>query len=80
MEHAVEDRVLLASYKLQSQVLAWWTLEWETTFQSRSLRKITWQKFVVAFERAFCPTYRLYQFLDLPQGEMIVVQYRARFV
>ncbi|MQL79685.1 hypothetical protein Taro_012124 [Colocasia esculenta] len=69
MECAPEERVLLDSYQLQAQALTWWSSEWETTFQSRPLRQIPWQEFVVSFERAFCPTYvrteRLYQFLDL---------------
>ncbi|MQM11795.1 hypothetical protein Taro_044704 [Colocasia esculenta] len=81
---AAEERVLLVSYQLQGQALAWWTSEWEITFQSRPLRQITWQEFVAAFERPFCPSYvrtkRLYQFLVLTRGEMTVVQYRARFV
>ncbi|MQL98918.1 hypothetical protein Taro_031636, partial [Colocasia esculenta] len=68
----------------QAQALTWWSAEWETTFQSRPLRQIPWQEFVVSFERAFCPTYvrteRLYQFLDLQQRDSTVVQYRARFV
>ncbi|MQL70761.1 hypothetical protein Taro_003077, partial [Colocasia esculenta] len=69
MECVPEERVLLASYQLQAQALTWWSAEWETTFQSRPLRQIPWQEFVVSFKRAFCPTYvrteRLYQFLDL---------------
>ncbi|MQL96859.1 hypothetical protein Taro_029538, partial [Colocasia esculenta] len=84
MECVPEERVLLASYQLQAQALTWWSAEWETTFQSRPLRQIPWQEFVVSFERAFCPTYvrteRLYQFLDLQQRDSTVVQYRARFV
>ncbi|MQL68285.1 hypothetical protein Taro_000591 [Colocasia esculenta] len=84
MECVPEERVLLASYQLQAQALTWWSSEWETTFQSRPLRQISWQEFVVSFERAFCPTYvrtgRLYQFLDLQQRDSTVVQYRARFV
>ncbi|MQL82070.1 hypothetical protein Taro_014524 [Colocasia esculenta] len=84
MECVPEERVLLVSYQLQAQALTWWSSEWETTFQSRSLRQIPWQEFVVSFERAFCPTYvrtkRLYQFLDLQQRDLTVVQYRARFV
>ncbi|MQM14268.1 hypothetical protein Taro_047197 [Colocasia esculenta] len=84
MECVPEERVLLASYQLQAQALTWWSSEWETTFQSRPLRQILWQEFVVSFERAFCPTYvrteRLYQFLDLQQRDFTVVQYRARFV
>ncbi|MQM16210.1 hypothetical protein Taro_049164 [Colocasia esculenta] len=84
MECVPEERVLLASYQLQAQELTWWSSEWETTFQSRPLRQILWQEFVVSFERAFCPTYirteRLYQFLDLQQKDSTVVQYRARFV
>ncbi|MQL78497.1 hypothetical protein Taro_010925, partial [Colocasia esculenta] len=84
MECVPEERVLLASYQLQAQALTWWSSEWETTFQSRPLRQIPWQEFVVSFERAFCPTYvwteRLYQFLDLQQRDFTVVQYRARFV
>ncbi|MQL76137.1 hypothetical protein Taro_008524 [Colocasia esculenta] len=84
MECVPEERVLLASYQLQAQALTWWSAEWETTFQSRPLRQIPWQEFVVSFERAFCPTYvrteRLYQFLDLQQRDFTVVQYRARFV
>ncbi|MQL79241.1 hypothetical protein Taro_011672 [Colocasia esculenta] len=68
----------------QAQALSWWSSEWETTFQSRPLRQIPWQEFVVSFERTFCPTYirteRLYQFLDLQQRDSTVVQYRARFV
>ncbi|MQL71814.1 hypothetical protein Taro_004129 [Colocasia esculenta] len=84
MECVSEERVLLASYQLQAQALTWWSSEWETTFQSRPLRQIPWQKFVVSFERAFCPTYvrteRLYQFLDLQQRDFTVVQYMARFV
>ncbi|MQM05811.1 hypothetical protein Taro_038631 [Colocasia esculenta] len=68
----------------RAQALTWWSAEWETTFQSRPLRQIPWQEFVVSFERAFCPTYvrteRLYQFLDLQQRDFTVVQYRARFV
>ncbi|MQM09657.1 hypothetical protein Taro_042534 [Colocasia esculenta] len=84
MECVPEERVLLASYQLQAQVLTWWSSEWETTFQSRPLRQIPWQEFVVSFERAFCPTYvrteRLYQFLDLQQRDFTVMQYRARFV
>ncbi|MQM13350.1 hypothetical protein Taro_046275, partial [Colocasia esculenta] len=84
MECVPEERVLLASYQLQAQALTWWFSEWETTFQSRPLRQISWQEFVVSFERAFCPTYvrteRLYQFLDLQQRDSTVVQYRARFV
>ncbi|MQM01104.1 hypothetical protein Taro_033847, partial [Colocasia esculenta] len=82
MECVPEERVLLASYQLQA--LTWWSSEWETTFQSRPLRQIPWQEFVISFERAFCPTYvrteRLYQFLDLQQRDFTVVQYRARFV
>ncbi|MQL72501.1 hypothetical protein Taro_004846, partial [Colocasia esculenta] len=84
MECVPEERVLLASYQLQAQALTWWSAEWETTFQSRPLRQIPWQEFVVSFERALCPTYvrteRLYQFLDLQQRDSTVVQYRARFV
>ncbi|MQL67760.1 hypothetical protein Taro_000035 [Colocasia esculenta] len=84
MECVPEERVLLASYQLQAQALTWWSVEWETTFQSRPLRQIPWQEFVVSFERAFYPTYvrteRLYQFLDLQQRDSTVVQYRARFV
>ncbi|MQL73072.1 hypothetical protein Taro_005407 [Colocasia esculenta] len=84
MECVPEERVLLASYQLQAQALTWWSSEWETTFQSRPLRQIPWQEFVVSFERAFCPTYvrteRLYQFLDLQQRDFTVVQYKARFV
>ncbi|MQL90158.1 hypothetical protein Taro_022740, partial [Colocasia esculenta] len=84
MECVPEERVLLASYQLQAQALTWWSAEWETTFQSRPLRQIPWQEFVISFERAFCPTYvrteRLYQFLDLQQRDFTVVQYRARFV
>ncbi|MQL78128.1 hypothetical protein Taro_010563 [Colocasia esculenta] len=84
MECVPEERVLLASYQLQAQALSWWSAEWETTFQSRPLKQIPWQEFVVSFERAFCPTYvrteRLYQFLDLQQRDFTVVQYRARFV
>ncbi|MQM18855.1 hypothetical protein Taro_051854 [Colocasia esculenta] len=84
VECVPEERVMLASYQLQAQALTWWSAEWETTFQSRPLRQIPWQEFVVSFERAFCPTYvrteRLYQFLDLQQRDSIVVQYRARFV
>ena len=84
MECVPEERVLLASYQLQAQALTWWSAEWETTFQSRPLRQIPWQEFVVSFERAFCPTYvrteRLYQFLDLQQRDPTVVQYKARFV
>ncbi|MQL78194.1 hypothetical protein Taro_010605 [Colocasia esculenta] len=84
MECVPEERVLLASYQLQAQALTWWSAEWETTFQSRPLRQIPWQEFVVSFERAFCPTYvrteRLYPFLDLQQRDSTVVQYRARFV
>ncbi|MQL90641.1 hypothetical protein Taro_023235 [Colocasia esculenta] len=84
MECVPEERVLLASYQLQAQALSWWSAEWETTFQSRPLRQILWQEFVVSFERAFFPTYvrteRLYQFLDLQQRDFTVVQYRARFV
>ncbi|MQM08205.1 hypothetical protein Taro_041059 [Colocasia esculenta] len=84
MECVPEERVLLASYQLQAQALTWWSSEWETTFQSRPLRQIPWQEFVVSFERAFCPTYvrteQLYQFLDLQQRDSTVVQYRARFV
>ncbi|MQL76061.1 hypothetical protein Taro_008433 [Colocasia esculenta] len=84
MEYVPKERVLLASYQLQVQALTWWSSEWETTFQSRPLRQIPWQEFVVSFERAFCPTYvrteRLYQFLDLQQRDFTVVQYRARFV
>ncbi|MQM23682.1 hypothetical protein Taro_056749, partial [Colocasia esculenta] len=84
MECVPEERVLLASYQLQAQALTWWSSEWETTFQSRPLRQIPWQEFVVSFERAFCPTYvrteRLYQFQDLQQRDFTVVQYRARFV
>ncbi|MQL85093.1 hypothetical protein Taro_017617 [Colocasia esculenta] len=84
MECVPEERVLLASYQLQAQALTWWSSEWETTFQSRPLRQILWQEFVVSFERAFCPTYvrteRLYQFLDLQQRDFTVVQYMARFV
>ncbi|MQL88773.1 hypothetical protein Taro_021338 [Colocasia esculenta] len=84
MECVPEERVLLASYQLQVQALTWWSSEWETTFQSRPLRQIPWQEFVVSFERAFCPTYvrteRLYQFLDLQQRDSTKVQYRARFV
>ncbi|MQL93399.1 hypothetical protein Taro_026043 [Colocasia esculenta] len=57
----------------RAQALTWWSSEWETTFQSRPLRQISWQEFVVSFERAFCPTYvwmeRLYQFLDLQQRD-----------
>ncbi|MQL75655.1 hypothetical protein Taro_008031 [Colocasia esculenta] len=68
----------------RTQALTWWSAEWETTFQSRPLRQIPWQEFVISFERAFCPTYvrteRLYQFLDLQQRDSTVVQYRARFV
>ncbi|MQL80604.1 hypothetical protein Taro_013067 [Colocasia esculenta] len=68
----------------EERALTWWSAEWETTFQSRPLRQIPWQEFVVSFERAFCPTYvrtkRLYQFLDLQQRDSNVVQYRARFV
>ncbi|MQL95248.1 hypothetical protein Taro_027917 [Colocasia esculenta] len=81
MECVPEERVLLASYQLQAQALTWWSAEWETTFQSRPLRQIPWQEFVVSFERAFCPTYvrteRLYQFLELQQRDSTVVQYRA---
>ncbi|MQM11664.1 hypothetical protein Taro_044573, partial [Colocasia esculenta] len=84
MECVPEERVLLASYQLQAQALTWWSSEWETTFQSRPLRQISWLEFVVSFERALCPTYvrteRLYQFLDLQQRDSTVVQYRARFV
>ncbi|MQL68721.1 hypothetical protein Taro_001023 [Colocasia esculenta] len=84
MECVPEERLLLASYQLQAQALTWWSSEWETTFQSRPLRQIPWQEFVISFERAFCPTYvrteRLYQFLDLQQRDFTVVQYRARFV
>ncbi|MQM02801.1 hypothetical protein Taro_035572 [Colocasia esculenta] len=84
MECVPEERVLLASYQLQAEALTWWSTEWETTFQSRPLRQIPWQEFVVSFESAFCPTYvrteRLYQFLDLQQRDSTVVQYRARFV
>ncbi|MQM16454.1 hypothetical protein Taro_049411 [Colocasia esculenta] len=84
MECVPEEQVLLASYQLQAQALTWWSSKWETTFQSRPLRQIPWQEFVVSFERAFCPTYvrtkRLYQFLDLQQKDSTVVQYRARFV
>ncbi|MQL70188.1 hypothetical protein Taro_002472 [Colocasia esculenta] len=84
MECVPEERVLLDSYQLQAQALTWWSAEWETTFQSRPLRQILWQEFVVSFERAFCPTYvrteRLYQFLDLHKRDFTVVQYRARFV
>ncbi|MQL77689.1 hypothetical protein Taro_010110, partial [Colocasia esculenta] len=84
MDCVPEERVLLASYQLQAQALTWWSAEWETTFQSRPLRQIPWQQFVVSFERAFCPTYvrteRLYQFLDLQQRDSTVVQYRVRFV
>ncbi|MQL97172.1 hypothetical protein Taro_029856 [Colocasia esculenta] len=84
IECVPEERVLLASYQLQAQALTWWSSEWETNFQSRPLRQIPWQEFVVSFERAFCPTYvrteRLYQFLDLQQRDSTVVQYRARFV
>ncbi|MQL69254.1 hypothetical protein Taro_001539 [Colocasia esculenta] len=84
MECVPEERVLLASYQLQAQALTWWSAEWETTFQSRPLRQILWQEFVVSFDRAFCPTYvrmeRLYQFLDLQQRDFTVVQYMARFV
>ncbi|MQL91566.1 hypothetical protein Taro_024183, partial [Colocasia esculenta] len=84
MECVPEERVLLASYQLQAQALTWWSSEWETTFQSRPLRQIPWQEFVVSFERSFCPTYvrteRLYQFLDLQQRDSTVVQYMARFV
>ncbi|MQM02140.1 hypothetical protein Taro_034906 [Colocasia esculenta] len=84
MECVPEERVLLASYQLQAQALAWWSSEWETTFRSRALRQIPWEEFVASFERAFCPTYvrteRLYQFLDLQQRDSSVVQYRARFV
>ncbi|MQL74898.1 hypothetical protein Taro_007260 [Colocasia esculenta] len=84
MECVPEERVLLASYQLQAQALTWWSSEWETTFQSRPLRQIPWQEFVVSFERAFCPTYvrteRLHQFLDLQQMDSTVVQYMARFV
>ncbi|MQL72864.1 hypothetical protein Taro_005214 [Colocasia esculenta] len=84
IECVPEERVLLASYQLQAQALTWWSSEWETTFQSRPLRQISWQEFVVSFERSFCPTYvrteRLYQFLDLQQRDFTVVQYRARFV
>ncbi|MQL72459.1 hypothetical protein Taro_004791 [Colocasia esculenta] len=79
-----KERVLLASYQLQAQAVSWWSAEWETTFQSRPLRQIPWQEFVVSFERAFCPTYVrmewLYQFLDLQQRDSTIVQYRARFV
>ncbi|MQL70453.1 hypothetical protein Taro_002761 [Colocasia esculenta] len=84
VECVPEERVLLASYQLQAHALTWWSSEWETTFQSRPLRQIPWQEFVVSFKRAFCPTYvrtkRLYQFLDLQQRDFTVVQYRARFV
>ncbi|MQM13334.1 hypothetical protein Taro_046259 [Colocasia esculenta] len=84
IECVPEERVLLASYQFQAQALTWWSSEWETTFQSRPLRQILWQEFVVSFERAFCPTYvrteRLYQFLDLQQRDSTVVQYKARFV
>ncbi|MQL80883.1 hypothetical protein Taro_013342 [Colocasia esculenta] len=77
MECVPEERVMLASYQLQAQALTWWSSEWETTFQSRPLRQIPWQEFVVSFERAFCPTYvqteRLYQFLDLQQMDFTVV-------
>ncbi|MQM02132.1 hypothetical protein Taro_034896 [Colocasia esculenta] len=77
MECVPEERVLLASYQLQAQALTWWSAEWETTFQSRPLRQIPWQEFVVSFERAFCPTYirteRLYQFLELQQRDSTVV-------
>ncbi|MQL89781.1 hypothetical protein Taro_022359 [Colocasia esculenta] len=59
----------------------------ERTFRSMECvpeERISWQEFVVSFERAFCPTYvrteRLYQFLDLQQRDFTVVQYRARFV
>ncbi|MQM07644.1 hypothetical protein Taro_040487 [Colocasia esculenta] len=76
MECVPEEQVLLASYQLQVQALTWWSAEWETTFQSRPLRQIPWQEFVVSFERAFCPTYvrteRLYQFLDLQQRDSTV--------
>ncbi|MQL71314.1 hypothetical protein Taro_003611 [Colocasia esculenta] len=78
MECVPEERVLLASYQLQAQALTWWSSEWETTFQSRPLRQIPWQEFVVSFERAFCPTYvrteRLYQFLDLQQRDFTFVR------
>ncbi|MQL80292.1 hypothetical protein Taro_012741 [Colocasia esculenta] len=84
MECVPEERVLLASYQLQAQALTWCSSEWETTFQSRPLRQIPWQEFVISFERAFCPTYvrteRLYQLLDLQQRDFTVVQYRAKFV
>ncbi|MQM08417.1 hypothetical protein Taro_041272, partial [Colocasia esculenta] len=76
MECVPEERVLLASYQLQAQALAWWSSEWETTFRSRALRQIPWEEFVASFEKAFCPTYvrteRLYQFLDLQQRDSSV--------
>ncbi|MQL70423.1 hypothetical protein Taro_002727 [Colocasia esculenta] len=64
MECVPEERVLLASYQLQAQIL------WQEFVVS----------FERAFCPTYVRTERLYQFLDLQQRDFTVVQYRARFV
>lgn len=84
MECAEDEKVLLATYQLQGTAQDWWASEWEVAFQSRPYRQITWREFVTAFERSYSPahfrTERVQQFTELRQGDMTVMQYRARFV
>ena len=72
-------RECLASFQLEGESLVWW--DWVKT--SRNLEAMTWEEFHELFmDKYFLMSARhvkAWDFLELKQGTMIVLEYVAKF-
>ena len=72
-------RIMLASFQLEGEAQIWW--EWVTT--SRDLETMTWDDFRILFMGKYFPASarhaKAWEFLELRQGTMTVLEYVAKF-
>ena len=73
-------RIRLATFKLEGESHIWW--DWAKV--SRDLETITWGEFQGLFMSKFFPASARHtksrEFLELKQGNMIVLEYVAKFI
>ena len=73
-------RIRLAAFQLAGESLIWW--DWVKT--SKNVETMTWVDFREHFMRNFFLVYTRHvkarEFLDLPQGDMTMLEYVAKFI
>ena len=77
--NSATTRIRLVAFQLAGESLIWW--DWVKT--SRNVEAMTWVGFREIFMSKFFPAsarhVKAREFLDLPQGDMTVLEYVARF-